>query len=75
MVNFRVKFKVSTVTLYGYSEDISLYPVVGGSDENESYYKATPSGKVELSITNPNLHGKIKPGMEFYIDFSEADSE
>lgn len=45
------------------------YPA-DGRDENNSYAKWSPSGKLELSITNPALSNRIKEGDTFYMDFT-----
>lgn len=55
----------------GYS--ISLTPVVGGSKENEEFYKWTPGGSVLLSTVNPAAAEKFEEGKEFYVDFTPAD--
>lgn len=46
---------------------------VNGADENNTFAKYTPSGTIQLDVTNDELQGRIKPGMEFYVDFSEVD--
>lgn len=59
-----------TLTMYavgrseGYPED--------GSDENNTYARFTPSGRLELSIANPTLFGKFKVDDEYYVDFTLA---
>jgi len=61
------------------AQSIVAYPVArndgypaDGSDENNSYAKWSPSGKVELTITNPALSNRIKEGDVFYVDFIPA---
>lgn len=44
-----------------------------GSDEDNTYAKASPSGELTLTIANPALVGKIQPGRKFYLDFTEAE--
>lgn len=48
------------------------YPV-DGSDENNTFAKWTPSATLKMTISNPDLFGKIKPNQEFYVDFTPAD--
>ena len=55
------------------SETLTLYPVTGGSDENKSFSNSTPSGKIEIQITNPELFGKFKTGESYYVDFTKAE--
>jgi hypothetical protein len=83
----RAKFKITNVELYESpvgSGRVVLKPVykyeagVTGNacKENQSFWEATPSGEISLSITNPAgfkpfvdaFHAK-KP---MYVDFTEA---
>lgn len=73
MPKMRAKMKVNSVESYEYSERVKMTAVCGGSPEDNSYCAATPSGLIELTINNPDLVGKIKPGQKFYVDFTEAD--
>jgi hypothetical protein len=76
----RAKMQVSSVEqFHGGMEVVKLSAVTGkgsfgpeGESEDNTYARYTPSGKCELSINNPALMGKIKPGMKFYLDFTEA---
>lgn len=43
-----------------------------GSSEDNTYALYSPSGMLELTITNPALCGKIKQGDTFYVDFTPA---
>jgi hypothetical protein len=52
---------------------IILSPVVSGSDENKSFYKWTPSGKIELGIVNPEAAAQFIVGSEYYIDFTKVE--
>lgn len=71
----RCKFVCSSVTLRaGHGDDKFLYDVVldavtNGSEENESFWKWTPSGKLEFSTIKT---GEFVPGAEYYIDISAA---
>lgn len=38
--------------------------------EDNSYSKYTPSASMNMTVTNPDLSDKIKPGMQFYVDFT-----
>lgn len=70
----RAKMQIMSVTqqLGGYSERIEMNAVYGGStnDEDNSFAKTTPSGKITLEIANKELHGVYKPGDTFYVDFT-----
>lgn len=75
----RAKMKVIEVKLFTGGETVKMaavarddsYPA-DGSDEDNTYAKFSPMGELSLTIANPALLGKIKPGMKFYLDFSEA---
>lgn len=72
----RAKFRV--VETKKYTEDsgaVSLQAVTGGSTENESFWKYTPSGNIEMHIDNPAALEKFKPQQEFYVDFTPVDTE
>jgi hypothetical protein len=69
----RAKVQVQSVTLNGYAEVVKYSAVSGGSKEDNSFSAATPSGSIELHISNKELWGTIKPGQKFYVDFTPAD--
>lgn len=50
----------------------SAYPA-DGSDEDNTFAKFSPQGRLELTIANPALFGKIAQGERFYLDFSPAE--
>jgi hypothetical protein len=59
------------------SENISMRPVYSDdpASENGQFWNATPSGSIQLFITNPDAFDKLIAGDEFYVDFSPAGSE
>lgn len=69
----RAKFTVQskTETVVGFS--ISMLPVTSGSEENEAFFKYTPSGKLELATINPAAASQLEVGKSYYLDFSPAD--
>jgi hypothetical protein len=69
------KFKVGSITDFGHdNHNVNLSPVTTGSKENESFSMYTPSGKIEMHITNPNCIGFFKVGKEYYVEFKEANN-
>lgn len=52
--------------------EIVLEPVTCGSDENETFYKYTPWGRIELGTVNVTAAERFEEGKEYYIDFSPA---
>lgn len=55
-----------------YSEQVRMQPVYSDSEENKSYSDATPSGSIELTITNKSAWGFFVAGREYYVDFTPA---
>ena len=66
------KFHCSTVDEFGPSQRVKLFSVMGGSDENERFYKASPSGNIELTIDNPAVHGFFAEGEQYYVEIPKA---
>ena len=48
---------------------VILEPVVADCPENKSWSKWTPSGRVELIITNPPAYEAFEPGREYLASF------
>ena len=71
----RAKFIVQNVTNYAEGASVTLTPVVSGSEENKSFYKWTPGGKIELSMTSNETAAKFIPGKAYYVDFQREDQE
>lgn len=74
-MSVRAKFRVSHVTDYGNDlKQVCLEAVYDdGIPENQRFSKHTPSGKIEISMTNPAASDQFKPGKSFYLVFTEAD--
>lgn len=77
----RAKVTVESVTKHaGGNETVVFRPVAksgpypeDGHDEDNNFARWSPSGRFELTIANPALHNKFKPGeQKFYVDFTEA---
>lgn len=52
---------------------VSLSPVVGGSPENDSFYKWTPGGNIVLSTINLAAAAQFEKGKNYYVDFTPAE--
>jgi hypothetical protein len=77
MSDVRGKFFVSKVTNHSATStyvEVELNAVYGGSTnaEDNSYSAATPSGKITMTITNPDTVAKLPIGGVFYVDFTPA---
>ena len=68
----RAKFFVDSVTHYGQGRSVKMRAVHDGSPENNQFASATPSGNLDMSITAPAAMDFLKPGKQYYLDFSEA---
>lgn len=83
MSKVRAKFSVQAVfqakTTDGtvYSENVTLSPVYSNdpTSENAAFWKATPSGRIDMYISNPDAHGKFVQGQEYYVDFTPVDPQ
>ena len=76
----RAKFKCESITLFEASStpneeyinsQVKLRAVhANGSEENDNFNKWTPSGSLELSITNPAAKDFFVPGKFYYLDLT-----
>lgn len=72
----RAKFYVDSVKPYNdEATTVLLRAVVSGSEENKSFWKYTPSGEIQMTISNPNALAQFVVGQEYYVDFTIADNE
>jgi hypothetical protein len=53
---------------------VSLHPVYAGEGEDRTFWDATPSGRIELNITNRQALDQFRSGQKFYIDFTPAEN-
>lgn len=58
-------------------EVVTLQPVYSDKKDSPNYTwsQATPSGKLEMTITNPNAMGAFVPGQEYDILFTPVPKE
>jgi len=80
MSKMRAKLKLISVTSGENHEALKFTAVAktgaypeDGSDEDNTYAKFSPQASLDITITNPELVGKFKPGEKYYVDFSSAD--
>jgi hypothetical protein len=73
----RAKFKVTEKTQISNGTGllciVKLSPVSSGSPENESFYRYTPSGQIELSVVKPETSAQFELGKEYYVDFTLSE--
>ena len=79
----RAKFRVHNLTEWNGGPDgaksgerVQMSPVYSSdpNSENYSFSQATPSGSIDLNITNPSAFGLFKEGREYFIDFTPAEA-
>lgn len=70
----RAKFTVTKVTKIGEDgrQEVEMSPVITGSDENEKFFEATPSGEIRMGILNKDVSPFIE-GTEYYVDFTQVE--
>lgn len=52
---------------------VNLMAVTTGSVENESWSKYTPSGQLQMVISNPAAFEQFEQGKEYFIDITPAE--
>jgi len=56
------------------NKTVVMTPVVSGSEENKSFSKYTPSGSLQLVISNETEASKFfEVGKQYYLDFKLAE--
>lgn len=75
--NMRAKFKVDFITDYGTFKKVELSAVYSQNraKEDNQFSNATPSGKMEMTITNPDANNFLKPGVKYILTFEEAEHQ
>jgi len=71
----RAKFRVISVSDAGHgdgSRQVTMEAVTSGSTENESFFKHTPSGHLNLGVMNEEAGKVFEFGKEYYLDFTPA---
>jgi hypothetical protein len=79
MSKMRAKMRLNQIQKFDNSERF-IFNAVGrsdsypadGSDEDNTYAKYSPDGKLEILVANPALIGQFQVGQKFYVDFTEA---
>jgi len=79
----RAKFIVCLISKERYSREeepqakVTLYPVAGASPENEEFFRAAPSGKIELFLLNDRAVQWFERHIsdDVYVDFAFAGDQ
>lgn len=71
-MNILAKMKCHEVSKTEWGETVKLEPVHADCPENKTFAEATPSGKLELTITNKAAHGAFEAGKSYLVTIAEA---
>lgn len=72
----RAKFLITEKKeVQGGQFEIKANAVYGGSEENDKYFAATPSGELELGVLNASAAKQLVVGQEYYLDLTPAPTE
>lgn len=76
VMEIKAKIVVNELNKTAYGETMKASPVYSSdpNDPNKSFSDATPSGAIELFISNKNAHGFFKPGVKYLVTFVEENS-
>jgi hypothetical protein len=67
----RAKFKVYSTTKHAYGHtDVLLQAVCSNSPEDNQFAKATPSGELKMTVSNPAVQDFLVAGNDYYLDFT-----
>lgn len=70
----RAKFYVESINPYNdEATTVLLRAVTSGSEENKTFWKWTPAGTIQMTISNPAAIAQFEEGQEYYIDFTMAE--
>jgi hypothetical protein len=70
----RLKMVCNTKTDAGFNGAVNLTftPVYSGSEENKSFFAATPGGVFQFYTVNKIVADQFEMGREYYVDISPA---
>ncbi|MFL5664357.1 MAG: hypothetical protein ACJ8BW_23885 [Ktedonobacteraceae bacterium] len=75
MKTIRTKFSCISIVEDSNQVTVCLRPIYEGAEgtpENERFWGATPSGYIEMNLTNPTAFNEFKIGHSYYVDFTEV---
>lgn len=74
------RMKCNSVKLTGWATIIELNPVVGTAEDDphyeeiKSFFAATPSGQLTMTVNNEVAAEQFQPGDEFYVSLEKIRS-
>ena len=73
MMNVKAKFKLRSKLHSDTTAHLTFDAVITGSPENESFFRNTPSGYINLSTVNIAAADAFDVDKEYYVTFSPAN--
>lgn len=79
-MNIRAKMYVQSKTQWGSQHgaqtggQVKLNPVYGDTPENKAFFNSTPTGLIELNVTQAAFD-LFELGRVYYVDFAMEESE
>lgn len=73
----RAKFQTSFITDYGTFQKVEMNAVYSQNraKEDNQFSEATPSGTLDMTVTAKGAYGFLKPGVKYYLDFTECEDQ
>jgi hypothetical protein len=68
----RCKMVCNTKQQFGENSNLVFSPVYSGSDENKSFFAATPGGSFQFYTVNKASADQFEMGKEYYFDITAA---
>ena len=87
MVSVVAKFRLNGISYRDYASSgppqseeqqtatLEFAPVTQGSEENKTFWKYTPTGKIELGTINRNVVKALDLGKEYYVYITDVKPE
>lgn len=72
-MSVRAKFKCISVEGNPEWKSVKLEAIINGSEENKSFFRMTPSGRIAIECINPEANKIFEPGKEYFVDFTVAN--
>jgi hypothetical protein len=69
-MTIQAKFRCTSVKKNEYNQEVVEFTAASGPG-NASWSEATPSGKIEMSITNQGAHGVFIPKKHYLLKFED----
>ena len=69
----RAKMEVDFVQKFTWGEQVSFSCKYSDNPEDNSFAQATPTGHMNITVSNPAVLGFFAPGQKFYLDLTKAE--